>query len=54
MLKQPLFATFDLEFHEKKIKEYQPPFDTLMMFKILILQKYYKNSKNWGDFHRDF
>ena len=66
---------FDLEFHEKKIKEYQPPlakldkvinwelfrepieaalyvepkgaggrppFDKIMMFKILILQKYYK------------
>jgi len=74
---------FDLEFHEKKIKEYQPPlakldkvidwemfrkpieealyvepkgaggrpaFDKLMMFKILILQKYYNLSDEQTEF----
>jgi len=75
---------FDLEFHERKIKEYQPPlakldkvinwemfrkpieealyvepkgaggrppFDKLMMFKILILQKYYNLSDEQTEFH---
>jgi len=74
---------FDLEFHEQKIKEYQPPlakldsvidweifrkpieealyvepkgaggrppFDKLMMFKILILQKYYNLSDEQTEF----
>jgi len=74
---------FDIEFHEKKIKEYQPPlvkldkviewemfrkpledalyvkpkgaggrppFDKLMMFKILILQKYYNLSDEQTEF----
>ena len=74
---------FDLEFHEKKIKEYQPPlakldriidwemfrkpietalyvepksaggrppFDKIMMFKILILQKYYNLSDEQTEF----
>jgi len=74
---------FDLEYHEKKIKEYQPPlakldividweifrkpieqalyvepkgldrrpsFDKLMMFKILILQKYYNLSDEQTEF----
>ena len=74
---------FDLEFHQKKIKEYQPilakldlvidwemfretiekalyvepkgaggrpPFDKIMMFKILILQKYYNLSDEQTEF----
>lgn len=74
---------FDLEYHEKKIKEYQPPlaklnlvidwelfrsqieqalyiqpkgpggrpsFDKIMMFKILILQKYYNLSDEQTEF----
>jgi IS5 family transposase len=78
-----MVGLFDLEFHEKKIKEYQPPlakldkviewemfrkpieealyvepkgaggrppFDRLMMFKILILQKYYNLSDEQTEF----
>ena len=78
-----MVGLFDLEFHEKKIKEYQPPlakldkvidweifrnpieealyvepkgaggrppFDKLMMFKILILQKYYNLSDEQTEF----
>ena len=78
-----MVGLFDLEYHEKKIKEYQPPlakldlviswelfrkpielalykepkglggrpsFDKIMMFKILILQKYYNLSDEQTEF----